>query len=160
MNPGSQRERKGAATNGRWLVHVLLAVGFLATLLSALELSKRYLGHAGTTDHAIIGFVVFALILVHLVQRRRTVKRLLSSFTHRSGATPRRAASDLILWLLVLDVMISGTADFLAGHQILLPIPGPLIVQKWHGLSAIVLLIYAATHAIRRRSRFRNSHIR
>jgi len=161
VSTSSGLERKNATSLRRWIIHLVLVIAFGASLLSALELSRMYLGHSGTTDHAIVGTIAFVLVLVHLLQRRRTVARLLASLTHRVTKTPsRRAVSDLILWLLLLDVMVSGTADFLAGHEIFLPIPGPLILQKWHGLSAIVLLIYVATHALRRRSRFRRSQIK
>jgi hypothetical protein len=65
----------------------------------------------------------------------------------------------LILWLLTLNVMVSGTVDFVLGHETLLPVPGPLIFQKWHGFSAIVLFVYVTVHVIRRRSRLRTSRI-
>jgi len=152
----------GSIANLRFLVHLLLVAAFIASLLSALELSRSYLGHSGTTDHAIIGFVVLAFVLVHLTQRRHTIKRLLIALAHRtkSSTSSRRAASDLILWLLTLNVMVSGTVDFVLGHQTLLPVPGPLIFQKWHGFSAIVLFVYVTVHVIRRRSRLRTSRIR
>ena len=60
----------------------------------------------------------------------------------------------MILWLLTLNVMVSGTVDLVNGHETLLPIPGPFILQKWHGFSAIVLFVYVLVHALRRRSRF------
>jgi hypothetical protein len=154
-------DRRSAA-NVRFVVHLLLVAAFVATLLSALEISRHYFGHSGITDHAIIGFVVLAFIAVHLVQRRHTVKRLLATLTHqtKNSASSRRATSDLILWLLTLNVMLSGTVDFVIGHETLLPIPGPFLFQKWHGFSAIVLFVYVTVHVIRRRKRFRTSRIR
>jgi hypothetical protein len=153
---------RGVSANVRFLVHLLLVAAFVATLLSALEISRRYFGLSGITDHAIVGFIALAFILVHLIQRRHTVKRLLATLAHRtkSSAASRRATSDLILWLLTLNVMVSGTVDLVNGHETLLPIPGPFILQKWHGFSAIVLFVYVLVHALRRRSRFRTSRIR
>ena len=151
----------GVTANVRFLVHLLLVAAFIASLLSALEISRHYFGRSGITDHAIIGFVVLAFIIVHLTQRRHTVKRLLATLAHRTknATSSRRAASDLILWLLTLNVMVSGTVDFVLGHETLLPVPGPLIFQKWHGFSAIVLVVYVTVHVIRRRSRLRTSRI-
>jgi hypothetical protein len=145
----------------RWIVHLALIIGFLATVGTAIELSKRYFGFSGTTDHAIVGLVVLALVLVHLWQRRHTVARLWSQcFTSAAPTTRKKMAiADLILWLLLLNVMVSGMADFVVGHTIFLPIPGPSIVQKWHGFGALVLLVYVTVHVVRRRTRLRRSRI-
>jgi hypothetical protein len=80
---------------------------------------------------------------------------------HRDGtaASSRRAESDLILSLLTLNAVVSGFAD-VTGREIRLPIPGPIIFQKWHALSTLVLLVYATVHVVRRRSRLGTSHIR
>ncbi|MGC1418646.1 MAG: hypothetical protein WA786_00815 [Acidimicrobiales bacterium] len=150
-------------SRNRWLVHVALIVGFLAAVGSAIFLSKKYLGHSGTTDHSIIGLMVLALVIVHLIQRRHTVQRLLSRLVGRgggSGARSRQAVSDLILWLLFLNATISGVADFIVGHTIFLSIPGPNILQKWHAISVLALLVYVIVHVTRRRSRLRSSRIR
>jgi len=140
----------------------LLIVGFLAATLSPIFLSKKYLGHSGTTDHSIIGLIVLAIVLVHLWQRRQTIWRLISRFWGRRspGARKRLAVSDLILWLLFLNVMISGIADFIVGHTIFLSIPLPNILQKWHAMGVLVLLVYVIVHVVRRRKRLRTSHVR
>jgi len=147
----------------RWWVHLALMLGFLAATLSAIFLSKKYLGHSGTTNHSIIGLAVFVLVLIHLTQRRHTVRRLLTWLFGRSRATGPRfrlAVSDAILWLLTLNAMVSGVADFLVGHEIYLPVPGPNIFQKWHTISVLVLLGYVIVHVARRRKRLRRSHVR
>ena len=156
------RRRASTATRWRWLVHVALIVGFLASALSPVFLSRRYLGHSGTTDHAIVSLVVLALVLIHLWQRRHTVNRLVTQLLRRrhvkSGGS-LQAESDLILWVLTLNATASGVADYLVGQPIYLPVPGPSILQKWHAMSALVLLVYVTTHVIRRRRRLRLSHI-
>jgi heme exporter protein D len=146
----------------RWLVHLALILSFLGATLSPIFLSKKYLGHSGTTDHAIIGLLVLALVVVHLLQRRHTVGRMVSRLVgHRSsGHQLRQSLSDLVLWILILNAMVSGFADFLEGHTILLPIPGPFIFQKWHLMSVLVLLIYVIVHVVRRRKRLRFSRVR
>jgi hypothetical protein len=152
--------RRGAARQ-RWVVHVALIVGFVATLASAITLSKKYLGHSGTTNHAIISVAVLVVILSHLYQRRHTIARLASQLIRRHGPakSSRTALSDTILWLIVANTMVSGVADFIVGHTIFLPIPGPNLIQKWHGFSAVVLLVYVVVHVTRRRRRLRTSHI-
>ena len=147
----------------RWLVHVALIGAFLAAIVSAIFLSRKYLGHSGTTDHSIIGLVVLALVLVHLFQRRQTVRRLLSRLIGRSRSTGHRsrlAVSDMILWILTLNAMVSGVADFLAGRTIFLSIPGPNLFHKWHAMSVLILLGYVIVHVTRRRKRLRTSHVR
>lgn len=143
------------------MVHLALIIGFAASLATAITLSKKYLGHSGTTNHAIISVVVFVILLVHLCQRRHTIARFASQLTGRRGRskTSRLALSDTILWLIVANTMVSGIADYVVGHTIFLPLPGPVVIQKWHGFSAIVLLVYVTVHVLRRRPRLRTSHI-
>jgi hypothetical protein len=152
--------RRDSVARRRWIVHLALLLGFAAALLSLIELTKNYLGHSGITDHAIIGVAVFVLVVVHLIQRRHTVGRLLARLAGRSkDARTRLATSDMILWLLTFNVTVSGVADFVSGHEIFLPIPGPFIFQKWHEVAALVLVVYVIVHVIRRWSRLRNSRI-
>jgi len=144
------------------LVHLALILGFVAAFVSLAFLTKQYLGLWGTTDHSIIGLLVLGLVLVHLWQRRRTVRRLLSRLVgdhHETDRHPSQAVSDLILWILTLNAMASGVADFIAGHQIYLPIPGPPIIQRWHALSVVVLIVYVIVHVVRRRQRLWRSRI-
>lgn len=145
------------------MVHLALILCFLAAVVSAVFLSRKYLGHSGTTDHSIIGLLVLALVIVHLTQRRQTVRRLASRLFGRPSSTARQsrlAVSDMILWILTLNAMVSGVADFLVGHTIFLAIPGPNILQKWHAMSVLALLVYVIVHVVRRRKRLRTSHIR
>jgi len=123
---------------------------------------SQVLGCSGTTDHSIIGLLVLGIVVVHLAQRRRTVGRLFTRFFpgRRSAAhSTRLAMSNSILMILTLNTMVSGTADFVAGHVITLSIPGPYILQKWHATLVLVLLAYVIVHVVRRRRRFRTSHI-
>jgi hypothetical protein len=155
--------RGDSIARNRWLVHLALILGFLGAVISAVFLSRRYLGHSGTTDHSIIGLLVLALVLAHLTQRRQTVKRLIARFFRRQnsrGTRTRLAISDTILWILTLNAMVSGIVDFMVGHTIFLSIPGPSILQKWHAMSVLILLVYVIVHVIRRRGRLRASHIR
>ena len=156
------RRRASTATRRRWLIRVLLIVGFPASALSPVFLSRRYLGPSGTTDHAVVSLVVPALALVHLWQRRHTVKRLATQLLrprHARSGDSFQAESNLMRWILTLNAMVSGVADYLVGRPIYLRVLGPFILQKWHAMSALVLLAYVITHVIRRRRRLRLSHI-
>jgi hypothetical protein len=158
--PGS---RGDTIARNRGLIHLALILGFLAAVVSAIFLSRKYFGHSGTTGHSIIGLLFLALVIVHLTQRRHTVKRLISRLVGRKSSTgqlSRQAVSDTILWILTLNAMVSGVADFIVGHTIFLPIPGPNILQKWHAMSVLALLVYVIVHVVRRRGRLRTSHIR
>ena len=162
-NQSKQGSRRDTIARNRGLIHLTLILGFLAAVVSAIFLSRKYFGHSGITDHSIIGLLVFVVVLVHLTQRRQTVRRLISRlFDCQSEAAHRSrlAASDTILWILTLNAMVSGVADFIVGHTIFLPIPGPNILQKWHAISVLALLVYVIVHVVRRRGRLRSSHIR
>src|ERR1019366_2219942 len=156
------RNRGDSIARNRWMVHLALILGFLAAALSPIFLSRMYWGHSGTTNHAIISLIVLGIVLVHLWQRRHTVRRLFARLIgHQSSPAHRsfQAPSDLILWILTLNAVVSGVADYLVGHQIFLPVSGPIIFQKWHAMSALVLLVYVIVHVVRRRKRLRRSHI-
>ena len=156
------RQRASSISRSRGLVHFALMMGFVAAFVSLAFLTRHYFGLWGTTDHAIIGLLVLVLVLIHLWQRRRTVRRLLSRLDGGHHATEQHsspAISDLILWLLTLNAMISGVADFVAGHQIYLPLPGPPIIQRWHAMGVIVLIVYVIVPVVRRRKRLWRSRI-
>ena len=162
MNVESRRSPDSFARR-RWLVHWALIIGLVATVLSAIELSKRYLGFSGVTDHSIIGSLVALLVIIHLFQRRQTVRKLVRRLlggAHFLGVRRRLAVSDTILLLLVLNVMVSGSADWITGRTIRFELGTHLSNLKWHALSAIVLFVYVIVHAVRRRKRFKNSHVR
>jgi cytochrome b len=82
--------RGDSIARNRWLVHLALILGLLPAVISAIFLSRKYLGHSGTTDHSIIGLVVLALVLVHLTQRRQTVRRLISRLFGRMSSPARQ----------------------------------------------------------------------
>ncbi len=156
------RPRARSIVRRRGLVHAALILGFVAAFVSLAFLTRQYFGLWATTDHAIVGLIVLGLVIVHLGQRRRTVRRLLSRLAGWRPGTEQQSAqavSDLILWLLTLNAMASGVADFLAGHAIILPVPGPDVFQKWHALSVLVLIVYVIVHVVRRRKRLVNSRI-
>jgi len=128
-------------------------------------LSLIYLSHS-ITIHVIFGVLFMTALVFHLFQRRRTVRSLLKRLVRRpsrSTQSARLAISDVILELLVLNVLISGIVDGLHHQATQMPFAAalglPPGLSQWHKLAAIVLVIYATVHVIRRRKRLRRSHI-
>jgi hypothetical protein len=148
-----------ALAHSRYLVHVALIGTFVAALLVLL------LDHQNTTVHIVFGVAFVALVGVHLVQRRRTVRRLATQLTSLALLVKPRgrlAVSDIILALLTVNVFVSGFANLITGRNIPVPLSalGVSFFIGWHTLSALVLLIYLVVHIGRRRARLQNSHIR
>lgn len=144
----------------RWYVHLALLVSLAGSLVSLIYLSRSI------TAHVIFGVLFMVMMLVHLFQRRRTIasllKRLLGARTRTRAAT-RLAISDIVLELLVLNVFVSGIVDGVGHHATQMPLANviglPPGLDQWHKLAAIVLVVYATVHIIRRRTRLRRSHI-
>jgi hypothetical protein len=144
----------------RWYVHLTLLVSLAGSLLSLITLSHSI------TIHVIFGVLFMVMLLFHLFQRRRTIttllKRLLGRHSRTRTAT-RLAVSDIILELLVLNVFASGIVDGVNHQATQMPLAAaiglPPGLSQWHKLAAIVLVVYATVHIVRRRKRLRRSHI-
>ena len=73
------------------------------------------------------------------------------------------AWSDLILAVLTLTVLISGTYDLATGNQVILhprSVGIPFRDIGWHVSAALLLLAYLGVHVARRSGRIRRSVIR
>lgn len=141
----------------RWYVHLVLLGSLAGSLISLIYLSRSI------TVHVIFGVLFMVMVLFHLFQRRRTVallfKRLIG-VQSRTSRTTRLAISDVILELLALNVLVSGTVDILRHQATRLSLAGlPPSLDQWHKLAAIVFVVYAVFHIFRRRKRLRRSHI-
>src|ERR1700722_13120117 len=90
---------------GRGLVHL----GLLLTTAGALAtLTILYIRNA---IHADIGLAFVGLVVVHLLQRRRTVARMMSQLGRVRSSVERRlrlAGSDVLLAFITLNVLVSG----------------------------------------------------
>jgi hypothetical protein len=146
--------RVSRRTWSRGLVHL----GLLLTTAGALAtLTILYIRNA---IHADIGLVFVGLVVVHLLQRRRTVTRMMSQLARVRSFAERRvrlAGSDLILAFITLNVLVSGVLDWGRGEPIQLPLPPPF--DRWHLLSGVALVIYLMVHVWHRRKRLRRSTI-
>jgi hypothetical protein len=144
----------------RWYVHLALLLSLAGSLLSLIYLSRSI------TLHVIFGVVFMVMLLFHFFQRRRIITSLLKRLIgvqSRVRVTTRLAVSDIILELLVLNVLASGIVDGVHHQATQFPLASalglPPGLSQWHKLAAIVLVVYATAHVIRRRNRLRRSHI-
>jgi len=153
--PLAQRRRVRA----RWLVHLGLIVLFAASLATVTAMTEG-------TLHLAVGSAFVALAVVHVAQRRHTVARLAGNLGRLRAWLTRRgrlAWSDLVLAVLTLDVLVSGTDDLATGNQVILhprSVGIPFRDIGWHVASALVLLAYLCGHVGRRWGRLRRSVIR
>ena len=155
--PRSKEQRRGSRT--RFAVHLVLLATFAASLATVTLTPEG-------TPHLVIGSAFVASAVVHVAQRRHTVARLAGNLGRVRIWLTRRgrlAWSDLVLALLTLNVLVSGTYDLVTGNQVILhprSIGIPFRDIGWHVLSAMVLLAYLCMHVARRWGRIRRSIIR
>ena len=109
---------------------VLLAT-FAASLATATAITEGW-------PHLAIGSAFVALVVVHVAQRRHTVARLVGNLARARTWVRRRgrlAWSDLVLSLLTLNVLVSGTYDLVTGNQVILhphSVGIPFRAIGWH----------------------------
>ena len=151
--PADRRTVRGARS--RFAVHLGLLFSIVASI------GTLQLLHVRIAYHTVVGLVFVGLVVVHLVQRRRTVARMATRLVRArtfGERTIRLAVSDLILLFITLNVLLSGILDWSRGEPIQLPLPPPF--YRWHLDSGLALVIYLAVHVWHRRKRFRRSTIR
>jgi len=154
--PAQSTDRRGARRSlSRSAVHVGL-LSAAAAALGTLDLL-----HIRIAFHTDAGLVFVGLVVVHLAQRRLTVARMAGQVVRARSFVERRirlAASDILLLVITLNVLVSGVIDWSRGAPVQLPLPKPF--YRWHLDSGIVLVIYLAVHVSRRRRRLWRSTIR
>jgi hypothetical protein len=149
----------GRRTRARLVVHLCLLATFAASLATVTLITEGW-------PHLVVGLAFVALAGVHVAQRRHTVARLLGNLGRVRTWFRRRgrlAWLDVVLALLTLNVLLSGTYDLLSGNQVILhprDFGIPFRDIGWHVASALVLLVYLCVHVARRRNRIRRSAIR
>lgn len=128
----------------RWLVHVSLIGSVIASLVLEPVL----------TLHIVFGLVFVLLVACHLIQRRRTSKRLaIRLMKVRSYLFPgsRMALADGFLLIMTSAMLISGFWDVVAPHHTKI---------RWHAITGVVLTAFLVVHTVRRWGRLRFSQIR
>jgi hypothetical protein len=151
----SANRRTAWGARSRFAVHL----GLLLTAAAAL--ATLQLLHVRNAYHADVGLVFVALVLVHLAQRRRTLARMATQIVRAKAFAERRlrlAVSDLLLFVITVNVLVSGIVDWSRGEPTQVPLPAPF--YRWHLDSGIALVVYLAVHVWRRRKRLRHSTIR
>jgi hypothetical protein len=107
-----------------------------------------------------VGLVFVGLVAIHLFQRRRTLARMAAQLLRARfvARSIRLVVSDLLLFFIALNVLVSGIVDWNRGQPTQLPLPVPF--DRWHLDSGVALVIYLSVHAWRRRRRLWRSTIR
>jgi hypothetical protein len=149
------RSRSPWPARSRWLVHL----GLLALL--AASLGTLQLLHIRNAIHADVGLAFAGLVVVHLVQRRHRLARMLAQLTRFRSRVERELrllASDAILTFITINVVLSGILDWGRGTPLAFPLPRPF--ARWHLTSSVVLVVYLAVHVSRRWRRLRRSTVR
>jgi hypothetical protein len=151
----TQRRR----TRTRLAVHILLLATFAAALATATAITEGW-------PHLVIGSAFVGLVVVHVAQRRHTVARLVGNLPRVRTWVRRRgrlAWSDVVLALLTLNVLVSGTYDLITGNQVILDprsVGIPFRSIGWHVSAALLLTAYLVVHVARRWGRIGRSVIR
>jgi hypothetical protein len=117
--------------------------------------------HVRVAYHTVVGLVFVGLVALHLAQRRRTIARMATQLVRVRTFVERRirlAVSDLLLFFITLNVLVSGIIDWNRGQPTQLPLPVPF--DRWHLDSGLALVIYVSVHFWRRRKRLWRSTIR
>jgi hypothetical protein len=152
------RAKQGHRTGARFLVHLVLLATFAASLGTVTAMTEGW-------PHLVLGSAFVGLVLFHLLQRRQTVARLVGKLRRPLSWFKRRgrlAWSDLVLALLTLNVLVSGTYDLSTGNQVILhprTVGIPFREIGWHVSAALLLLVYLCVHVARRSGRIRRSVI-
>jgi hypothetical protein len=144
-----------------WRARSRFAVHLGLLCSAAAALGTLQLLHVRDTYHIVVGIAFVGLVLVHLVQRRRTVGRMATLLVRASTFIERRirlAVSDLLLFLITMNVLASGIVDWGRSEPTQLPLPVPL--DRWHLDSSLALVVYLVVHVWRRRKRLWRSTIR
>ena len=147
--------RTGRRSASRWAVHL----GLLCSAAAAL--GTLQLLHVRVAYHTVVGLVFVGLVVVHLAQRRHTLARMAARIVRARPLAERRirlAVSDLLLFFITVNVLVSGIVDWGRGQPTQLPLPRPF--YRWHLDSGLVLVVYLTVHVWRRRKRFWRSTIR
>jgi hypothetical protein len=152
-------KEQGRRSRNRFVVHLVLLATFAASLATVTLITEGW-------PHLAVGSTFVALVAVHVVQRRHTVARLVGNLGRVRTWCRRRgrpAWSDLVLTLLTLNVLVSGTYDLVTGNQVILhprSIGIPFRDIGWHVSAALLLLACLCVHVARRWGRIRRSVIR
>ena len=153
---GSGNRTSAWRARSRWAVHVGLLMS------AAAALGTLQLLHVRQAYHTVAGLVFVGLVVIHLAQRRRTIARMATQIVRAKTFLERRirlAVSDLVLFFITANVLVSGVVDWSRGAPTQLPLlPAPF--YRWHLTSSVALVIYVVAHVSRRRKRLWRSTIR
>ena len=134
--PPRARGRGARSSRDRWTAwrarsRCAVHLGLLCSAAAAL--GTLQLLHVRVAFHTDVGLVFVGLVVVHLAQRRRTLARMANQIVRARTFVERRirlAVSDLLLFFITLNVLVSGIVDWSRGAPTQLPLPKPF--YRWH----------------------------
>jgi hypothetical protein len=144
-----------------WRARSRFAVHLALLCSAAAAVGTLQLLHVRVAYHADVGLAFVGLVLVHLVQRRHTLARMAKGMVRArtlAERTIRLVVSDGLLFIITVNVLVSGIVDWSRGAPTRVPLPKPF--YRWHLDSGLVLVIYLVVHVWHRRRRLRRSTIR
>ena len=144
-----------------WRARSRFAVHLGLLCSAAAALGTLQLLHVRVAYHADVGLAFVGLVLVHLIQRRHTLARMAKGTVRArtlAERTIRLVVSDGLLFIITVNVLLSGIVDWSRGAPTRVPLPKPF--YRWHLDSGLVLVVYLVVHVWHRRRRLRRSTIR
>ncbi len=144
-----------------WRARSRFAVHLGLLCSAAAALGTLQLLHVRVAYHADVGLAFVGLVLVHLIQRRHTLARMARGIVRArtlAERTIRLVVSDGLLFIITVNVLVSGIVDWSRGAPTRVPLPKPF--YRWHLDSGLVLVVYLVVHVWHRRRRLRRSTIR
>ncbi len=139
---------RATALDRRTVLRTGVHLALITTALVSLVLEPVLAIHIG------LGLTFVGLVVVHIVQRRRTTATLVGrlirvrSLPTRSG---RLALADLVLAALTAAMLASGIWDWAIGH--------PTAI-RWHAITGVLLAGFLVVHTLRRRRSLTHSAVR
>ena len=110
--------------NRRVWARAFVHLGLLLTTIGAL--ATLTILYSRNAIHADIGLAVVGLVVIHLLQRRRTIARMMSQLAGVGSYVERRlrlAGSDLLLAVITINVLASRLLDWSRGEPLRIPPP-------------------------------------
>ena len=134
--PGGGALERPAGGRAAWGARSRFAVHLGLLCSAAAALGTLQFLHVRVAFHTDIGLVFVGLVVVHLAQRRRTIARMAirivraGTLVERGKRGIRLAVSDLLLFFITANVLVSGVVDWSRGVPTQLPLPAPF--YRWH----------------------------
>ena len=124
-----------------WRIRNRRAVHLGLLCSAGAALGTLQLPHVRNAYHCVAGLMFVGLVLVRLMQRRATLGHMVTQLVRAPTALDKRfrlGGSDTLLFVITLNVLLSGISTAVADRRHSLPLPVPF--DRWHLDSGLVLV--------------------